>query len=177
MLSRTLLVLVTVTLIVWALPHNERQRYKYDVGKPWMYGSFIAKFDFPVYKTDATIKAQEDSLLETYQPYYNYDKQVETKMVSRFLADYRNGIPGLSSLYVKLIANRLHKLYQQGIMGTPEYNEIYRDSTTEVRVVIGNKAQSIRVLLYALGVRAALRRRDHRAATTATAALQPQQLY
>ena len=32
MLSRTLLVLVTVTLIVWALPHNERQRYKYDVG-------------------------------------------------------------------------------------------------------------------------------------------------
>ena len=107
MLSRTLLVLVTVTLIVWALPHNERQRYKYDVGKPWMYGSFIAKFDFPVYKTDATIKAQEDSLLETYQPYYNYDKQVETKMVSRFLADYRNGIPGLSSLYVKLIADRL----------------------------------------------------------------------
>ena len=145
MLSRTLLVLVTVTLIVWALPHNERQRYKYDVGKPWMYGSFIAKFDFPVYKTDATIKAQEDSLLETYQPYYNYDKQVETKMVSRFLADYRNGIPGLSSLYVKLIANRLHKLYQQGIMDTPEYNEIYRDSTTEVRVVLGNKAQSIRL--------------------------------
>lgn len=145
MLSRTLLVLVTVTLIVWALPHNERQRYKYDVGKPWMYGSFIAKFDFPVYKTDATIKAQEDSLLETYQPYYNYDKQVETKMVSRFLADYRNGIPGLSSLYVKLIADRLHKLYQQGIMGTPEYNEIYRDSTTEVRVVLGNKAQSIRL--------------------------------
>ena len=87
LLVRVLLVVVTVALIVWALPHNERQRYKYDVGKPWMYGSFIAKFDFPVYKTDATIKAQEDSLLETFQPYYNYDNTVEAKMVQRFVDD------------------------------------------------------------------------------------------
>ena len=69
--SRSVLVLVTVVIIVWALPRSEGQRYRYDVGKPWMYGSFIASFDFPVYKTDETIKEQEDSLLETFQPYYN----------------------------------------------------------------------------------------------------------
>lgn len=138
-----MLVVVTVALIVWALPRNERQQLKYDIGKPWMYGSFIAKFDFPIYKTDETIKEQEDSLLETFQPYYNYDRSVETKVVSRFLNDYRNGIPGLSPVYVKVIANRLHTLYQTGIMDTPEYNDIYRDSTTQVRLVSGNKAQSI----------------------------------
>ena len=142
-LSRTLLVLITVLLIVWALPRNESKQFRYDIGKPWMYGSFIAKFDFPIYKTDETIKEQEDSLLETYQPYYNYDPAVEKKQVSKFLADYQNGIPGLPHNYVRLIADRLHRLYQAGIMDTPEYNEAYRDSTSQVRLVNGNNAQSI----------------------------------
>ena len=130
-------------LIVWALPRNESKQFRYDIGKPWMYGSFIAKFDFPIYKTDETIKEQEDSLLETYQPYYNYDPAVEKKQVSKFLADYQNGIPGLPHNYVRLIADRLHRLYQAGIMDTPEYNEAYRDSTSQVRLVSGNSAQSI----------------------------------
>ena len=143
LLSRMALIVVTVTLIVWSLPRNEGQRFRYDIGKPWMYGSFIAKFDFPIYKTDETIKAQEDSLLKTYQPYYNYDSSVETKQIEKFTADYRDGIPGLPRDYVAIIAQRLHKLYQTGIMDTPEYNEIYRDSTTQVRVVIGNSAQSL----------------------------------
>lgn len=142
-LSRTLLVLITVLVIVWALPRNESKQFRYDIGKPWMYGSFIAKFDFPIYKTDETIKEQEDSLLETYQPYYNYDPAVEKKQVSKFLADYQNGIPGLPHNYVRLIADRLHRLYQAGIMDTPEYNEAYRDSTSQVRLVSGNNAQSI----------------------------------
>lgn len=142
-LSRTLLVLITVLLIVWALPRNESKQFRYDIGKPWMYGSFIAKFDFPIYKSDETIKEQEDSLLETYQPYYNYDPAVEKKQVSKFLADYQNGIPGLPHNYVRLIADRLHRLYQAGIMDTPEYNEAYRDSTSQVRLVSGNSAQSI----------------------------------
>lgn len=142
-LSRTLLVLITVLLIVWALPRNESKQFRYDIGKPWMYGSFIAKFDFPIYKTDEAIKEQEDSLLETYQPYYNYDPAVEKKQVSKFLADYQNGIPGLPHNYVRLIADRLHRLYQAGIMDTPEYNEAYRDSTSQVRLVSGNNAQSI----------------------------------
>ena len=143
MLSRISLVFVTVAVIVWSLPRNESQRFRYDIGKPWMYGSFIAKFDFPIYKTDATIKAQEDSLLSTYQPYYNYDKSVEEKEIAKFQADYHNGIPGLPGEYVAVISQRLHRLYQAGIMDTPEYNDIYRDSTTTVRVVIGNNAQSV----------------------------------
>ena len=145
LLSRMALIVVTVTVIVWSLPRNESRRFKYDIGKPWMYGSFIAKFDFPIYKTDETIKEQEDSLLQTYQPYYNYDRTVETKQIEKFAADFHNGIPGLPHGYVDIIAQRLHRLYQTGIMDTPEYNEIYRDSTTMVRVVMGNNAHSMQL--------------------------------
>lgn len=141
--SRLVLVLVTVIIIVWALPRSEGRCYKYDVGKPWMYGSFIASFDFPVYKTDEAMKEQEDSLLETFQPYYNYDTDVEKVQMEKFFNDFRNGIPGLPRQYVSMIAARLHRLYQAGIMDTPEYNRIYRDSTAMIRLVNGNSAQSI----------------------------------
>ena len=47
--SRFLLVVLSVVLIVWFLPRTSGPQFRYDVGKPWMYGSLIAQFDFPIY--------------------------------------------------------------------------------------------------------------------------------
>ncbi len=61
--TKTVLILITVAIIVWFLPRNEGRMFRYDVGKPWMYGSVIAKFDFPIYKTDeATFTRPASSL-------------------------------------------------------------------------------------------------------------------
>ena len=118
--TRTLLVIVTVAIIVWVMPREQGQRFRYDVGKPWMYGSFIAKFDFPIYKTDEAIKEEEDSLMENYQPYYNYKPDVEQKQVKRFVHDFKDGLPGLPYQYVPLVVDRLHRLYQPGAAGGAE---------------------------------------------------------
>lgn len=143
--TRTLLVLVTVVVIVWFLPRNEGQQFRYDIGKPWMYGSFIAKFDFPIYKTDETIKKERDSLMRQFQPYYNYDSKIEQQEIGRFLNDFKGGIPGLPKGYLSIVADRLHRLYQAGIMSTPEYNDIYKDTTSTIRVVFGKRAQSTQI--------------------------------
>lgn len=142
---RISLIAVTVLVIVWSLPRTESKHYRYDIGKPWMYSSFIAKFDFPIYKTDEIIKQQEDSVLANYQPYYNYDKNVEQTELKKLWNDFRNGIPGLPANYLKIIADRLHRIYQSGIMDTPEYNEIYKDSSNMVRIVDGTNAHSTRI--------------------------------
>lgn len=86
--TKTVLVCITVAIIVWFLPRNEGRMYRYDVGKPWMYGSVIAKFDFPIYKTDEAIKHEQDSLLKHFQPYYSLNPLIEKKQVERFLHDY-----------------------------------------------------------------------------------------
>lgn len=140
--TRTLLIIVTVAIIVWVMPREQGQRFRYDVGKPWMYGSFIAKFDFPIYKTDEAIKEEEDSLMENYQPYYNYKPDVEQEQVKRFVHDFKDGLPGLPYQYVPLVVDRLHRLYQAGIMYTPDYNNVYKDSTSTIRIVSGNNARS-----------------------------------
>jgi len=142
-MTRVVLILVTVAVIVWFLPREETQQFRYDIGKPWMYGSFIAKFDFPIYKTDEAVKKEQDSLMQTFQPYYNLDTEVEKKNVDKFKEDFKEGIPGLGGNYVALIADRLHRLYLAGIMNTSEYGELSKDTTNMVRVVDGKQAQSL----------------------------------
>lgn len=142
LLTRTALVVVTVAIISWFLPRNEGQQFRYDIGKPWMYGAFIAKFDFPVYKTDETIKRERDSLMRIFQPYYNYNPLVENRLISKFKDDFKEGIPGLPKEYVDIIANRLHHIYEAGILNTPEYNQYAKDSSNTIRVIIGKQAQN-----------------------------------
>lgn len=148
-LTYILLVIAASFIIVWSLPKTESKRYQYDIGKPWMYSSFIAKFDFPVYKTDEAVKAQEDSVIAAYQPYYNYKKDIEQTQLKKFWNDLHGNLAGISSQCVEIIAERLHMLYQTGIMDTPDYNELVKDTTKEVRIVNDNKATATRaVYLY-----------------------------
>lgn len=141
----TALVIVTVAIIVFFLPRNSGPQFRYDIGKPWMYSSLIAKFDFPIYKTEERIKEEQDSIAEAFEPYYNYNTAVEQDQVKRFLDKYKAGIPGLPPSYVALIADRLHRLYQAGVMNATEYSRISRDTTNMVRVVNGKNATSIEI--------------------------------
>lgn len=140
--TRFAIVIITVALIVWFMPRNEKQQFRYDVGKPWMYGSFIAKFDFPIYKTDETIKAEQDSAMEEFQPYYNYNAKIEAQEIAKFKNDFKDGFDNLPAGYLSIIIDRLHRLYQAGIINTPEYNNIAKDSINMVRIVNGKRATS-----------------------------------
>ena len=145
LVTKAILVCMTVAVIVWFLPRNEGRQYRYDVGKPWMYGSVIAKFDFPIYKTDEAIKHEQDSMMNQFQPYYGLNPTVENVQVNRFLHDFQKGIPGLPNEFVGLIANELHNVYQMGIINTNEYNNIFKDSTSMIRFVSGKNAKSLKV--------------------------------
>ena len=143
LLTRSALVIVSVIIIVWFLPRNSGPQFRYDVGKPWMYGSLIAKFDFPIYKTDEAIKAEQDSLLVQLEPYYNFRENVEKEQIAKFYEKYKDGIPGLSKDYVTTIIDRLHRLYQAGIMNQADYSKNFKDSTSFVRVINGRTATSV----------------------------------
>ena len=143
--TKTVLVCITVAIIVWFLPRNEGRMYRYDVGKPWMYGSVIAKFDFPIYKTDEAIKHEQDSLLKHFQPYYSLNPLIEKKQVERFLHDYEQGINSLPKEYVGIVARQMQEIYQMGIINTNEYNNIFKDSTSMIRFVSGKNAKSLKV--------------------------------
>lgn len=142
-IQKVMLVLVSISLIVVFLPRNKTQQIKYEAGKPWIYGSMIARFDFPVYKTDETIKKEQDSLLAFFMPYYSRDNSVAKVNLLHFSQKYGNGIPGLPLSDVKEIEKMLSEMYDVGIMPTQEYNEINKDTTSAIRLIIDREARVI----------------------------------
>lgn len=146
LLMRVWITALTVAIIVWFLPRDSNsKRYNYDVGKPWMFQSFIAQFDFPIYKSEDAIKQEQDSILKGLMPYYNYDPTREKKELERFNKDFSSELTGLSHHYRAIIIDRIHRLYSAGIMNTPEYNAIAHDSTNMVKVVDGKSATPIEI--------------------------------
>ena len=146
--TRSAIIVVTVALIVWFMPREEGKQFRYGIDKPWTYGPVIAKFDFPIYKTDEVIKHEQDSLLNTLQPYYKYDETIEKEMIEKFLTDFQNGLPGLPSSYKNLIFSQLHNLYLAGIMNTPDFNRLAKDTTSMVKIITGKQAQSMPVISF-----------------------------
>ena len=146
LLIRSALIVVTVAIVVWAMPHDTANTFPVEEGKPWRYAELTAPFDFPVLKSDAAIRHERDSVLRNYEPYYNYDETTETRMVRKFTTDYADSIPGLPLGYTSVIANRLHSLYQQGIMPSEEYEALRRDTSSMIRVVNQKQASSVSIM-------------------------------
>ena len=144
-LTRTILIIVTVTITVWSMPHDSRSYFHVEEGKPWKYADFTAPFDFPIYKSESVIREERDSALSQYEPYYKYHHETGQKMVQKFYKDYADGIPDLPASYMGIISDRLLSLYHEGIIDQKDYTELLGDTTTMIRIVNDKQATSVSV--------------------------------
>lgn len=140
---RLAIVLATVAVIVWFMPRDNRVNFSYEINKPWRNPDLTAPFDFPIYKSEATLRAERDSAMKEYEPYYTLNKEVEGEQLRRFMQDYDDGLPGLSADYKSIIYNRLHRLYAQGIVDKVEPVEGRPDSVRIIRIINGKTAVSV----------------------------------
>ena len=103
LLYKSLLFVATVALIVYFLPRDGKFNYQFDINKPWKYGQLIATFDFPIYKDEAVVKREQDSLLVLFQPYYELDKKIEKDAISKLKENYHTNLKGsIRNFYLKL---------------------------------------------------------------------------
>ena len=146
-LIRVGLIAITVTIIVWLMPRSSFNTFNIEKGKPWTYSDLKAPFDFPIYKSDEAVKAERDSLMHEYEPYYLFNNDVVTKELRQFAKDYSNGIPGLPNDYISIVSNRLRSIYAQGIMNTSEYTRLQKDTSQVIRIINGKNAISRQITL------------------------------
>lgn len=151
--ARAILVLITTAVIIAFLPRTQGKMYHYDEGKPWMYGQLIAKFDFPIFKSEETLKNERDSIMKNFVPYFNLNENIGKEKIEQFRKDYKNGIPGLPSEYVEIVAQRLRELYEIGILNSANFTSLIKDSNNTVHVVEGKQAiiKPVKQLLTTLG--------------------------
>ncbi len=137
LLYKLALFVVTVGVIVYFFPRDEKFSYQFDEGKPWKYGELIASFDFPIYKSDSQIKTEQDSVLKTFSPYYLKNKEIETKTLTKLLENYKaylkNELP--SSKYYHYIESQLKKIYKTGIIASDDFLRLAGDSVFSIMLV------------------------------------------
>ena len=141
--TRTVLVIITIALIVAFLPHNDGPQRKYDIGKPWMYSTLIAQFDFPVYRSEEAIKQQRDSVEKAFLPYYTIDDDVSDKAINAFIKTFDEKAPENLKSLKPYIIYRLQQFYQSGIIETTEYSRMAEDTTAMIRLINGKEVTAI----------------------------------
>lgn len=138
MATRALLVIIAATVIISVLPRTERSQIHFDVGKPWMQSAVIAKFQFPVYKSDEAIAAERDSIVNNFSPYYRIDTSIEKRSLDDFASMFGTESSSLLEGGFKyVIIQELHKIYEAGVMGQTEYARLAADTANTIRLIDG----------------------------------------
>lgn len=138
-LLRLFIIFATTAPIVTFLPRTKGKMFHYDEGKPWMYEQLIAKFDFPIFKSEETLSQERDSIMQSFKPYFTFKSNIGKQKIAEFLQNYKDGIPGLPPEYTKAVAQRLTDIYEVGILNQSEFTKLMRDTASVVQVVSGKQ--------------------------------------
>ena len=134
-------VIVVVLLLVYFLPRETKFGYEYEQGRPWRYNSLIATFDFPVYKTPDEVKAERDSVLSQFQPFYTEDVQIAQRQIAAFETAWRAGRFGdVPAHCLNHVDKMLRGVYEAGIVPSADLSQMAKERTPGVRVVEGTEA-------------------------------------
>lgn len=134
-------VIVVVLLLVYFLPRETKFGYEYEQGRPWCYNSLIATFDFPVYKTPDEVKAERDSALSQFQPFYTEDVQIAQRQIAAFETAWRAGRFGdVPAHCLNHVDKMLRGVYEAGMVPSADLSQMAKERTPGVRVVEGTEA-------------------------------------
>ncbi len=135
----TLLVIACISVIIYFMPRDTKFNYHFSINTPWTYGQLMSDFDFPIYKSDESIQAEQDSLYREFQPYFNIDSTISTNAITQFQKDY-------DSRFYEIITpqqynsyrQRLKNAYAKGIISIDNSEIIKSDSLTDIKIVTDN---------------------------------------
>ena len=117
--------IVAAILIGYFFPREGKFRYQFYEGKPWRYGLLTAPSDFPIYKTEAEVKAERDSALKLFEPYFRMNDSIVTFEINKLRNDYQATLKNRATpAHMQYIENSLQNLYQKGILSTQEMDEL-----------------------------------------------------
>lgn len=129
--------IAAVTLTIMFIPRERQFRYYFEEGKPWRYGLLTAPFDFAVYKDDTTIKHEQDSVLESFKPYFTLDKAIAMSEADKFRNDNTNNKTGenIPPYFRSLITSAILDVYDKGIVDAESYSNLRLSGKKSIRLL------------------------------------------
>lgn len=136
-MTTILLVTLTTAIIVWFLPNKPGIVFSYEPNKPWVSGTLISEFRFPIIKSDEAIEREQKELLRSYRPYFTKDKKIADRAIEEFNAAVTKDTTGMLKHYQEAISRRLHSLYDKGIMSDHDQRRCLSEMSDSIRILNG----------------------------------------
>lgn len=114
--------LILLVLLVFLMPRSSRFNYDYKKGETWSYETLVARFDFPILKTDQQLMREYEKVGGTVIPYYRHDPSVSSKIQSLLYSTEM----GAHSHIKAEVASVLSDIYSKGVLSSAR---ILKDST------------------------------------------------
>lgn len=146
LLYRIGIALSAIVIIVYFLPREQNYTYQFELNHPWRYGQLIASFDFPIYKDEATVKQEQDSVLKQFHPYFYKEDQIGDEQLAKLKKDYTEGSLKQrlkENSYYNHVLQALQKIYNQGIISANELKQLHADSIHSIMMVENNLAHTV----------------------------------
>ena len=131
-----------IVILTIFLPKGGYSKYEYKVGEPWDGSQLIAQDSFPVYKSDAQLKREGDSLRNYYEPYFEYKDVVYEKQAAQMKDALKSMVgEGIPFYYLPHLLEKLRYLYAQGIIEAEDYEVLKKENTRQVWLYENNESQ------------------------------------
>jgi len=74
-IGKVLAFLVAMALVCWQMPRTGKFKYEFQLSKPWQHETLYAPFDFPIYKDNTTLWAENEAATEKVHPIFVFNEE------------------------------------------------------------------------------------------------------
>ncbi|MGB0428904.1 MAG: HD family phosphohydrolase [Bacteroidia bacterium] len=79
---RYIYIISTLLIIIALIPTNQKFKYDFELGKPWLYEDLLAPFSFPVLKSQQKLAEEKEGIMQDFEPYYEVVFEIEEKAIA-----------------------------------------------------------------------------------------------
>lgn len=141
-LYKFVILLVSVFCIVYILPRNSKNSLQIEEGMPWPHSQIMAEFDFPIYKSDAALQQEQDSIMADFAPYCQLSDSIVPDLIKKVHEQLQKS-PEISSYQRSLIIQKLREVYKTGVLEGDEYANLQEDNIKQIMVYSHNTAYRV----------------------------------
>lgn len=142
-IMKVLAFVIAVVIVVLLMPRNVKFKYEYQKMRPWPHESLYAPFNFPIYKSEETVRKEKEEALKNIEPIFVFDalgtENGREKLLKDFEYQWVDTI-GDKEYYRNLILSIYDHIENNGIVAKNNRTNNFKGD--EMVVVVRNKVQT-----------------------------------
>lgn len=139
--------LVTAVVVLYfIIPGESRFQYEFQKNTPWQHENLVAPFDFAIYKDEAIVKAQRDSIKMNFAPYYRRDSLVGIVQCANFKKELEKQAVQykvLTPAVINKLTSTLESFYTDGIVARSLENDPVLRGRKSIQIISNNSSEVI----------------------------------